>query len=106
MVMPDVGLFTAAEPLDSGYKVIIKYSVEVEGLPVYQETYDVNTLEKELRKNPVRLKEIWFRRIQCAVKSRPRAGFSAALTRCLMDGQCGDLGHEKLEPLDTAGEER
>jgi hypothetical protein len=35
--MPDVGLTTATEPLDRKYSVIIKYSVEVEGLPVYSE---------------------------------------------------------------------
>ncbi len=49
-----MGLFTAAEPLDSDFKVVIKHAVEVEGLPVYQESYDVKTLETELRKNPVR----------------------------------------------------
>jgi hypothetical protein len=38
--MPDVGLFTATEPLARDMKVIIKYSVEVNGLPVYSETYD------------------------------------------------------------------
>ncbi len=104
--MPDVGLFTAAGPLDPEYKVVIKYSVEVEGLAVYQESYDVKKLELELQRDPARLKEIWFRRIQCAVNSRQRPGFSAALTRCLMDGQCGDLGHENLQTLDSAGEER
>jgi len=35
--MPDVGLFTATDPLPKDYKVVIKYSVEVEGLPVYRE---------------------------------------------------------------------
>ena len=32
--MPDVGLFTAAKPLDPDYNVVIKFAVEVEGLPV------------------------------------------------------------------------
>ena len=35
--MPDVGLFMATDPLPKDYKVVIKYSVEVEGLPVYRE---------------------------------------------------------------------
>jgi hypothetical protein len=42
--MPDVGLFSATDPLPKGAAVIIKYSLEVEGLPVYQESYDVDTL--------------------------------------------------------------
>ncbi|MDQ3623063.1 MAG: hypothetical protein M3463_11310 [Verrucomicrobiota bacterium] len=106
MSMPDVGLFTAAEPLDSDYKIVIKFAVEVEGLPVYQETYDVKTLEHELKKDEGRLGAIWLRRIKCAVYCRKRAGFSACLTRCLMDGQCGDLGFEDAHPLDSVGEER
>jgi hypothetical protein len=47
-IMPDVGLTTAQEPLPADVKVIIKYSVEVGGLPVYQETYDVDKLAAEL----------------------------------------------------------
>lgn len=104
--MPDVGLFTAAKPLDPEYKVIIKFSVEVEGLPVYQETYDVETLEKELKEDEARLAATWLRRIKCSVHCRKRPGFSACLTRCLMDGKCGDLGHANVETLDNAGEER
>lgn len=104
--MPDVGLFTAAKPLDPEYKVVIKFSVEVEGLPVYQESYDVDTLKKELEQDESRLTTIWLRRVKCAVNCRKRPGFSACLTRCLMDGQCGDLGHHNAEKLDSAGEER
>lgn len=106
MGMPDVGLFTAAKPLDPKYSVVIKFSVEVEGLPVYQESYDVETLEKELKEDPARVAEIWLRRIKCTTKCRKRPGFSACLTRCLMDGHCGDLGHENVEKLDDVGEER
>jgi hypothetical protein len=104
--MPDVGLFSAAKPLDSDMNVVIKLGVEVDGLPVYQESYDVKTLERELKRDPARFAQIWLRRIRCTVKCRKRPGFSACLTRCLMDGQCGDLGHEKIETLDRAGEER
>ena len=104
--MPDVGLFTAAKPLDSDYNVVIKFAVEVEGLPVYQESYDVDTLTKELKKDPERFAALWLRRIHCTTKCRKRPGFSACLTRCLMDGTCGDLGHENAEMVDEAGEER
>ena len=104
--MPDVGLFTAAKPLDSNYKVIIKFGVEVEGLPVYQETYDVETLERELKKDAARFASIWLRRIKCTVHCRKRPGFSACLTRCLMDGKCADLGHENSEIIDSVGDER
>ena len=34
--MPDVGLTSATQPLPQDAKVVIKYSVQVEGLPVYQ----------------------------------------------------------------------
>jgi hypothetical protein len=104
--MPDVGLFTAAKPLDPKYSVVIKIGFEVEGLPVYQESYSVDTIIQELEKDPERLATIWMRRLKCAAKCRRRPGFSACLTRCLMDGACGDLGHKNLEQQDDAGEER
>jgi hypothetical protein len=92
--MPDVGLLTFTEPLPSNAKVIIKYSVEVNGLPVYTETYDVTRIEKELKKEPSQVKTNWLRRIQCVVCCRKRSGFSACLTRCLADGNCCEKGHE------------
>ena len=98
--MPDVGLFSATEPLPKNAKVIIKYSVEVEGLPVYTETYDVAKLAKELEKDPARAVEIWARRIKCAVGCRHRPGFSSCLTRCLADGQCCERGHEDCAAVD------
>ena len=104
--MPDVGLFTAAKPLDSDYKVVIKIAFEVEGLPVYQESYDVKTLAKELEDDPERLATIWMRRLKCAAHCRQKPGFSACLTRCLVDGTCAELGHANAEKLDQAGEER
>jgi hypothetical protein len=97
--MPDVGLFTATEPLPKQYKVVIKYSVEVEGLPVYSESYDVDKLADELEEDEEKAIALWARRIKCAVASRHRPGFSASLTRCLTDGQCCDLGHDKCEPV-------
>jgi hypothetical protein len=92
--MPDVGLLTFTEPLPANAKVIIKYSVEVNGLPVYTETYDVKKIEGELKEEPESVQRNWLRRIQCAVCCRKRPGFSACLTRCLADGQCCEKGHK------------
>jgi len=38
--MPDVGLTSSAERLREEYKLVIKYTIEIEGLPVYTESYD------------------------------------------------------------------
>jgi hypothetical protein len=84
--MPDVGLTTATEPLPKEARVIIKYSVEVEGLPVYQESYDVEKLAKELQENRDLAKALWFRRVECVVECRRLPCFSASLTRCLAEG--------------------
>jgi len=91
--MPDVGLFTATEPLPREAKVIIKYSVEVEGLPVYSETYDVTKIASELEEDEVKAVRFWARRIKCVVACRNRPGFSSCLTRCLTDGQSCECGH-------------
>jgi hypothetical protein len=91
--MPDVGLTTSTEPLDPDYKVIIKYSVEVEGLPVYNESYDSRKIAKELEANEQQVAELWLRRLKCVVACRDKACFSASLTRCLADGTMpGDQG--------------
>jgi len=42
--MPDVGLTSSAERLKEEYKVVIKYTIEIEGLPVYTESYDATKL--------------------------------------------------------------
>jgi hypothetical protein len=88
--MPDVGLTTATEPLDPKYKVVIKYSVEVEGLPVYNESYDVDKLAKELAEDEKKVAKLWLRRLKCATECRHREAFSASLTRCLADGELVD----------------
>ena len=93
--MPDVGLLSFTEPLPEDARVIIKYSVEVNGLPVYQESYDVKKIEQELKQHEATVIENWVRRIKCAVGCRKRHGFSACLTRCLADGQCCAKGHEE-----------
>jgi hypothetical protein len=85
--MPDVGLTTATEPLDSEYKVVIKYSVEVEGLPVYTETYDAAKIAEELAEDESKVATLWLRRIKCVVACRSKAAFSARLTTCLANGK-------------------
>lgn len=102
--MPDVGLLTATTPVPTKTPVIIRYSVEVGGLPVYNESYNVDTLAKELNKDPDRVRTFWLRRLECAINARPRPGFSAALTRCLADGQCCDYGKTNGTQLDDLGE--
>jgi hypothetical protein len=89
--MPEVGLFSATEPLPKDARVVIRYSVEVEGLPVYTETYDVAKIAAELAEDAPRAIEIWARRIRCPV---------GCLTRCLADGQCCQDGHEACKPLE------
>ena len=84
--MPDVGLTTAQEPLAPETKVIIKYSVEVGGLPVYQETYDVDKLAAELAGDREQFTQLWLRRVECVVKCRFKEAFSASLTGCLAEG--------------------
>jgi len=89
--MPDVGLFTATQPL-SREPVVIKFSVEVGGLPVYQESYSAETLDTELQKDEAKVADLWMRRLKCVVDSMKRPGFSSSLTRCLVDGACLDHG--------------
>ena len=75
-------------------KVVIKYSVEVEGLPVYNETYDVDTLARELADDEAKAVALWSRRIKCVAACRWKRGFSACVPRCLTDGHACDCGHE------------
>ena len=84
--MPGVGLTSATQSLRKDAKVIINYSVGVEGLPVYQETYDVDKLAAELRVDRSNFKELWPRRVECVVDCRDRHAFAASLTGCLADG--------------------
>lgn len=93
--MPDVGLFTATEPLDEEMTVVIKYSVEVNGLAVYSESYDVDKLAEELKEDEPEVVKRWARRVKCAVECRRQRGFSACLTRCLTDGKVCACGHEE-----------
>jgi len=85
--MPDVGLTTATEPLSPDAKVIIKYSVEIDGLAVYTETYDSAKLAEELAFDREKASELWLRRIDAVVRCRHQPEFSASLTRFLATGQ-------------------
>ena len=66
--------------------MIFKYSIEVEGLPVHQETSDVDKLAAELRADRSRFKKRWLRRVECVVDCRGRHAFSALLTGYLAHG--------------------
>lgn len=90
--MPDVGLTSAAETLDPKYKVVIKYTIEVEGLAIYSERYDVAKLRKETKEDEQKARENWFRRLKCVVECRNLHGFSACVTRCLLKGHPSSEG--------------
>lgn len=93
--MPDVGLFTATDPLPAKAKVIIRYTVLVEGLPVYTETYDVAKLAAELEEDRERTSALWLRRLECVVKSRHLPAFSASITGCLATGEANEIRPSK-----------
>lgn len=86
VAMPDVGLTTATEPLDPKYRVVIKYSVEVEGLPVYNESYDVAKITEELSADEAQVTRYWMRRLKAVVHARDQPAFSATLTHALAHG--------------------
>lgn len=98
--MPAVGLFTTTEPLAKQTHVILRYTVEVGGHAIYNESYDLDTLAVELEMDEAKALRLWARRLKCAVAARHRNGFSAALTRCLADGECCDLGSHNCAQVD------
>lgn len=83
--MPDIGLTSATDPLNRRSRVVIKYSVEVDGLPVYQESYDADKLAAELAQDRENLVRLWFARLECVVKHRQDPRFSASITGCIAD---------------------
>jgi hypothetical protein len=78
--MPNVGLFSASEPLSEDTTVSIRYTVEVEGLPVYTELYDVRKLAEELMRERDRAVQLWTRRLEAPVAVLREPLFSAKLT--------------------------
>jgi hypothetical protein len=101
--MPDVSLFTATKPVPDDTPVIIRFSVEVGGLQVYNESYDVDTLAKDVKRDKEKALALWCRRLLCVIEARNRPGFSAAVTRCIADGQCCDYGAEACAAIDSLG---
>lgn len=102
--MPDVSLFTATEPVPSDTPVIIRYSVEVGGLQVYNESYDVDKLASEVARDKARALGFWARRLLAPIATRERPGFSAALTRAIADGHVGNCGADPCDmQLDSLG---
>jgi hypothetical protein len=97
--MPDVGLLSGSEPLQARHKVVIRFSVEVDELPVYNESYDVDTVRKELKSNPAEVLRRWTWRLLGAVHCRREKGFSACLTRSLIDGKGCACGSQKCVDL-------
>lgn len=67
--------------------MVIKYSVEVEGLPVYNESYDVDTLIKEYKKDPEKAEQLWARRLKAPVECRLSPMFSSAVTTYVATGE-------------------
>ena len=84
--MPDVRLPSATDPLDPKYRVVIKYSVEVEGLPVYNESYDAAKIAEELADDEDEVARLWLRRLKGVVYARDKRAFSATLTKALAEG--------------------
>jgi hypothetical protein len=85
--MPGVGLTTTTESLDPSYRVVIKYSVEFEGLPVYNERYDLAKITGKMKRDADAVLRLWFRPLQCVVEARHQPAFSAHLTCCLTSDQ-------------------
>jgi hypothetical protein len=85
--MPNVGLLSASEPVPPETTVSIRYVVEVGGLPVYTELYDVDTLREDLASDKEKTLEAWKRRLEAPVLARDKAAFSARVTSHLHSDQ-------------------
>jgi hypothetical protein len=75
-------------------KVVIKYIVEADGVPVYTECLDVDDVAAELASEEDATIKGWIRRLRCTICCSKRRGTGACLIRCLVDGKCCDNGHE------------
>ena len=81
--MPNVGLFTADEPVSPDTPISIRYSVEVGGLPVYTELYDVRRLRRELDEDRNKALAAWECRLVVPVEGQDKPRFSCVLTNGL-----------------------
>jgi hypothetical protein len=93
--MPNVGLLTASEPVPPDTAISIRYSVEVGGLPVYTELYDVRRLKRELEDNPGRTLQEWTRRLEAPVHAQDQPRFSSHLTAALHPPEPGQSARRK-----------
>lgn len=96
--MSDAGLLSATEPVDPDIQVVIKYSVEVGGLPVYQESYDVDVLAEDLEEDEPKTTSMWMRRLTGPVECRRLPKFTANLTEWLAEGQASHLSSNQVPP--------
>jgi hypothetical protein len=85
--MPNVGLLSASERVPPDVTVSIRYVVEVGGLPVYTELYDVDTLREDLDSDPDKTLEAWKRRLEAPILARDKDAFSARVTSHLHGNQ-------------------
>jgi hypothetical protein len=81
--MPNVGLLEAGNPLPPEAQVSIRYVVEVEGLPVYTELYDVSKLREESAGNRDATVAAWVKRLDGPIECRDKPNFSAEVTAFL-----------------------
>jgi len=73
-------MFTASDPVPPETEISIRYTVEVGGLPVYTELYDVRKLASELEVDREGAIEAWTRRLEAPVLARHESEFSAQVT--------------------------
>jgi hypothetical protein len=78
-------------------KVIIKFVVEADGVPVYTEHLDADDIANEMTTQAEAVTQGWIGRIKCVICCRKKAGFVACLARCLVDGKCCDGGHRNCQ---------
>ena len=84
---------------DPPKKVIIKYIVEADGVPIYTEHLDVDDLESEMTTQSDAVIAGWGRRIKCAICCKKKSGFGACFIRCLVDGKCCDSGERNCKDV-------
>jgi len=99
--MSDAGLLSATDPVDPDTQIVIRYTVEIGGLPVYQESYDVDTLSEDLEEDEQKTKSMWLRRLSGPVECRRLPKFSANLAEWLAEGQASHLSSTPLAPPET-----
>ncbi|HWB05595.1 MAG TPA: hypothetical protein VG796_21430 [Verrucomicrobiales bacterium] len=85
--MPNVGLLNAGDPIPPDTTISIRYTVEVGGLPVYTELYDVRKVAGDLTSDREKTVEAWNRRLEAPVMARDKPKFSELVTAHLHSGK-------------------